>query len=135
MPHVPMVEYKDASSEVKEIYDEILAVRGQDGLSDFWKTLAFHPPTLRRNWNQARDALSPGALDGLTKEMLYVAASIATNCAYCTEAHIALAQRLGMSDEMLGELVEIVSLVHGASALGAGYGIGQDAAVRRSRAG
>ena len=53
MPHVAMVQYEDASPEVQEIYDEILAVRGQDGLSNFWKTLAFHPPTLRRNWNQA----------------------------------------------------------------------------------
>ena len=91
MPHVAMVEYKDASSEVQGIYDEILAVRGQDGLSDFWKTLAFHPPTLRRNWNQARDALSPGALDGLTKEMLYIAASVSGNCDFCTKAHIELA--------------------------------------------
>ena len=123
MPHVAMVEYEDASPEVREVYDEILAVRGIDGLSDFWKTLAFHPPTLRRNWKQARDALAPGAIDGLTKEMLYIAASIATNCTYCTEAHVMLARRLGMSDEKLGELVEIVSLAHGASALGAAYGV------------
>ncbi len=130
MPYVEMVEYEDASSEVKEIYDEILATRGPDGLSDFWKTLAFHPPTLLRNWKQASDALSPGELDGLTKEMLYIAASIATNCTYCTEAHIALAQRLGMTDGMLGELVEIVSLAHGASALGAAYGVDRDVASR-----
>jgi AhpD family alkylhydroperoxidase len=130
MPYVAMTEYEDASAEVREIYDEILHVRGPDGLSDFWKTLAFHPPTLRRNWKQAQNALAPGALDGLTKEMLYVAASIATNCTFCTEAHIALAQRLGMTDVMLGELIEVVSLVHGATALGAGYGIESVAAVR-----
>ena len=123
MPYVATVEYEDASAEVREIYDEILQLRGPDGLSEFWKTLAFYPPTLRRNWNQAKDALAPGALDGLTKEMLYIAASIATNCKFCTEAHIALAQRLGMTDIMLGELIEVVSLVHGANALGAGYGI------------
>ena len=130
MPYVAMIEYEDANAEVREIYDEILQVRGPDGLSDFWKTLAFHPPTLRRNWKHAKDALAPGALDGLTKEMLYIAASIATNCAFCTEAHIALAQRLGMTDVMLGELIEVVSLVHGANALGAGYGIESVAADR-----
>lgn len=123
MAYVAMTEYEDASPEVREIYDEILSVRGPQGLSDFWKVLAFHPPTLRRNWDQARQALAPGALDGLTKEMIYIAASIATNCAFCTEAHMALARRLGMTDPMLGELIEVVSLVHGANALGAAYGV------------
>lgn len=130
MSYVETIEYDDASDEVREIYDDILRTRGPDGLSDFWKTLAFHPPTLRRNWMQAKEALAPGALDGLTKELVYVAASIATNCAFCTEAHIALARRLGMTDAMFGELVEVVSLVHGASALGAAYGIDPASANR-----
>ena len=122
-PYVEMVEYENASAEVREIYDEILHQRGPDGLSEFWKTLAFYPPTLRRNWHQPKDTLAPGTLDGLTKEMLYIAASIATNCKFCTEAHIALAQRLGVTDIILGELTEVVSPVHGANALGAAYGI------------
>lgn len=121
MPNVPMTEYEDALPEVRAVYDEILAARGQ--LSDFWKALAFHPPTLRRNWENAKEVLAPGALDPLTKEMLYIAASVATNCDFCTQAHIALAQRLGMTDAMFGELMAVVALANGANSLGTGYGV------------
>ena len=123
MPNVPMTEYEDAAPEVRAVYDEILAARGAGQLSDFWKTLAFHPPTLRRNWENAKEALAPGALDALTKEMVYIAASVATNCDFCTEAHIALARRLGMTDAMFGELMAVVALANGANSLVTGYGV------------
>jgi hypothetical protein len=67
MPNVPITEYEDAKPEVRAVYDETLAARGPGQLSDFWKTLAFHSPTLRRNWENAKEALAPGALDALTK--------------------------------------------------------------------
>ena len=123
MPNVPITEYEDAKPEVRAVYDEILAARGPGQLSDFWKTLAFHPPTLHRDWENAKEALAHGALDALTKEMLYIAASVSGNCDFCTKAHIELAQRLGMTDEMFGELMAIVALANGANSLGAGYGV------------
>ncbi|MCH9672432.1 MAG: carboxymuconolactone decarboxylase family protein [Gammaproteobacteria bacterium] len=123
MSFVTPVEYDDATPEVREIYDEILALRGTGQLSPFWKTLAFHPPTLRQAWNSVRETLSPGALDEVTKEMIYIAASVATNCDYCINAHIGHAKRLGMTDEMLGELMAVVSVASGVNRLGIGYGI------------
>ncbi len=123
MPNVPMVEYDDASPDVRAVFDEIRAARGSDQISVYWKTLAFHPPTLRRNWNAVRETMAPGALDPMTKELLYIAASVATNCDFCIEAHIAHARRLGMSDEMLGELMAVVALASGANRLGVGYGV------------
>ena len=123
MPFVNPVEYDDASPEVREVFDEILAERGTGTLSVFWKTLAFHPPTLRKSWDAVREALAPGALDERTKEMIYIAASVATNCDYCIDAHINHARRLGMTDEMLGELMSVVSVASGVNRLGIGYGI------------
>jgi len=105
------------------VNDEILAARGPGQLSNFWKTLTFHPPTLRRNWENAKEVLAPGALDALTKETLYIAASVSGNCDFCTKAHIELAQRLGMIDAMFGELMTIVALPNGEKNLGAGCGV------------
>ncbi|MEM7254511.1 MAG: carboxymuconolactone decarboxylase family protein [Pseudomonadota bacterium] len=123
MTFVAPVEYEDANDDVKAVFDEILAERGTGELSLFWKTLAFHPPTLRQAWNSVREALAPGALDERTKEMLYIAASVATNCDYCIDAHIRHAKRLGMTDEMLGELLQVVAVASGVNRLGIGYGI------------
>ena len=124
MSNVPITEYEDAKPEVRAVYDEILAARGPGQLSDFWKTLAFHPPTLRRNWENTKEALAPGALDALAKEMLYIAASVSSgNCDFCTKTHIELAQRLEMTDEMFSELMAMVALANGVNSLGAGYGV------------
>ncbi len=123
MSFVKPVEYEDASDEVREIYDELIALRGTGEVSHFWKVLAFHPPTLRQAWHSVRDTMKDGALDEMTKEMIYIAASVATNCDYCIDAHIKHAKRLGMSDEMLGELMAVVSVASGVNRLGVGYGI------------
>ncbi|MEM7404339.1 MAG: carboxymuconolactone decarboxylase family protein [Pseudomonadota bacterium] len=123
MPFIKPVEYDEASNEVRAVFDEILAERGTGELSPFWKTLAFHAPTLRRAWDSVRAALAPGALDEKTKEMIYIAASVATNCDYCINAHIAHARRLGMTDAQLGELMEVVSVASGVNRLGIGYGL------------
>ena len=123
MSFVKPVEYEDASDEVREIYDELIALRGTGEVSHFWKVLAFHPPTLRQAWHSVRDTMKDGALDEITKEMIYIAASVATNCDYCIDAHIKHAKRLGMTDEMLGELMSVVSVASGVNRLGVGYGI------------
>ena len=123
MSYIQPVEYENACDEVREIYDELIALRGTGEVSHFWKVLAFHPPTLRRAWHSVRDTMEAGALDEMTKEMIYIAASVATNCDYCIEAHINHAKRLGMSDEMLGELMSVVSVASGVNRLGIGYGI------------
>ena len=91
MHDAAITKYEDAKPEARAVNDEIRAARGPGHLSDFWKTLAFHPPTLRRNWENAKGALAPGPLDALTKEMLWIAASVYGNCDFSTKAHIELA--------------------------------------------
>jgi AhpD family alkylhydroperoxidase len=79
-------------------------------VNNFWKALAVHPPTLRRTWESLREVMAPGALDPVVKEMLYLAASMAAGCAYCTASHTAAARAKGMTPEMEGELLAVVGM-------------------------
>lgn len=128
MPMLPMVEEGDASPEVREVYAEIKAARKADWINNFWKVLASHPPTLRRMWNTVREVMAPGALDPLTKEMLYVAVSVTNNCEYCIHSHIAAARAKGMTDAQLAELLAVVGVANETNRLANGYRIPVDAA-------
>jgi AhpD family alkylhydroperoxidase len=110
MTTVRLIEYNEAVPEVKAVYDEIMAARGTDWVNNFWKALAVHPPTLRRTWDAVQAVMTPGALDVRTKEMLYLAVSIANNCEYCIHSHTASARRAGMTDAMYGELLAVVGM-------------------------
>lgn len=105
-----LVQYADAPDEVKAVYDEIKAARGIPDVTNFWKAIANHPPTLRRTWDSLREVMGPGALDPLTKELLYLAVSAANGCEYCTASHTASARSKGMTREMLGEVIAIVGM-------------------------
>src|SRR5262245_20675018 len=98
MPTVAMVEYGDAPSEVRAIYDEIMTVKGIDFVPNFWKTLASHPPLLAEVWHSLERAMRPGRLDQLTKEMIALAVSATNGCTYCIRSHTAAARKLGMDD-------------------------------------
>jgi AhpD family alkylhydroperoxidase len=110
MTTVRLIEYEEAVPEVRAVYDEIMAARGTDWVNNFWKALAVHPPTLRRTWDAVQAVMAPGALDVGTKEMLYLAVSIANNCEYCIHSHTASARRAGMTDAMYGELLAVVGM-------------------------
>lgn len=127
-----MVEYEDASDEVRAIYDDILSSRGLKEVPNAFKTFAAHPPTLRRIWNDLKEVMAPGALDPLTKEMIAVAVSITNNCNYCTRSHTASARKLGMTDAMHGELLAVTGLFNQTNALANGYKIPVDDAYMKS---
>ena len=110
MTTVRLIEYEEAVPEVRAVYDEIMAARGTDWVNNFWKALAVHPSTLRRTWDAIQAVMAPGALDVRTKEMLYLAVSIAHNCEYCIHSHTASARRAGMTDAMYGELLAVVGM-------------------------
>ena len=110
MTTVRLIEYDEAGPEVRAVYDEIMAARGTDWVNNFWKALAVHPSTLRRTWDAVQAVMAPGALDVRTKEMLYLAVSIANNCEYCIHSHTASARRAGMTDAMYGELLAVVGM-------------------------
>jgi AhpD family alkylhydroperoxidase len=127
MPMVPLVEYADATPEVRAVYDDIMATRKTDWINNFWKALASHPPTLQRIWHGVKQVMGPGgALDPLVKEMIYVAVSVTNNCEYCIHSHTAAARAKGMSDEMFGELLAVVGLANETNRLANGYRIPVD---------
>ena len=127
MQMVPMVEYADATPEVKAVYDDIMATRKTDWINNFWKVLASHPPTLARLWQDVKQVMAAeGALDPLVKEMLYVAVSVINNCEYCLHSHAASARAKGMTDQMFGELLAVVALANQTNALANGYRVPVD---------
>lgn len=126
MPMLKMVEYDGAAPEVKAVYDDIMATRKTDWVNNFWKALAAHPPTLKRIWAGVKEVMSPGKLDPLTKEMIYVAVSATNNCEYCIHSHIASARAKGMTDEMLGELMAVTGMANQTNRLANGYRIPVD---------
>jgi uncharacterized peroxidase-related enzyme len=121
-----LIEYDDASPEVREIYDDIRATRKTDFINNFWKALANHPPTLRRTWDNIKSIMAPGALDAVTKEMIYLAVSATNQCQYCMASHGASARNKGMTEEMFGELMAVVGLANHTNALAMGYRVEVD---------
>jgi AhpD family alkylhydroperoxidase len=126
MTVVRLIEYGEASAEVRAVYDDIMATRRTDWINNFWKALANDPPTLRRTWESIRQVMGRGALDPLTKEMLYLAVSASNGCAYCIASHSAAAKREGMTREMLGELMAIVGMANETNSLANGYRVPVD---------
>ena len=120
------IEYDQASPAVRAVYDDIMATRKTDWVNNFWKVLAHHPDTLQRIWNNIKLVMSNGALDPLTKELIYVAVSITNNCGYCIASHTAGAKAKGMTDEQLGELLAVVGLANETNRLAIGYGVPVD---------
>jgi AhpD family alkylhydroperoxidase len=116
-----LIEYGDASPEVRAVYDDIMATRQTDWINNFWKALAHHPPTLRRTWQSVKEIMAPGALDALTKEMIYVAVSATNQCGYCIASHTAAARKAGMSDAMLAEVMAVVGMANESNRLASGY--------------
>ncbi len=123
MATLGLIEYKDASPEVRAVYDDIMATRKTDWINNFWKALAHDPATLRRTWQSIKQIMAPGALDTLTKEMLYVAVSATSQCAYCIASHTASARKAGMTDEMFAELMAVVGMANETNRLASGYQI------------
>jgi AhpD family alkylhydroperoxidase len=105
-----LVEYAEAPPEVRAVFEDIMAARGVADVNNFWKALAVHPPTLARTWESLKQVMGPGALDPVTKEMLYLAASAAAGCAYCVASHTAAARAKGMTDAMHGELLAVIAM-------------------------
>jgi AhpD family alkylhydroperoxidase len=130
MATVKLIEYGAASAEVRAVFDDIMATRKTDRVNNFWKALANHPPTLRRTWESVKEVMAPGALDPLTKELVYLAVSASNGCDYCIASHTASARKQGMTNEMLGELLAVVGMANETNRLADGYQVEIDEAFR-----
>ena len=121
MATLGLIEYQDASPEVRAVYDDIMATRKTDWINNFWKALARDPVTLRRTWHSIKEIMAPGALDALTKEMVYLAVSATNQCGYCIASHTAAARKAGMSDAMFAELMAVTGMANETNRLASGY--------------
>ena len=126
MSLVTLIEYADASPEVRSVYDDIMKTRGTDWVNNFWKALANNPAELKRMWANVKQVMAPGALDPLVKEMVYVAVSATNGCEYCTYSHTAAARKKGMTDAMLMDLLAVVGLANETNRLANGLRIDVD---------
>ena len=121
MATLPFIEYADASAEVRAVYDDIMALRQTDYINNFWKAIANDPVTLRRTWQSVKEIMAPGALDALTKELIYLAVSVSNQCGYCTASHTASSRKAGMTDQMFAEMMAVVGMANETNRLSSGY--------------
>lgn len=125
---LPLIEEQAASAEVLAVYDEIKRARGTDQVNNFWKAIAHDPALLRRTWETLKATMAEGALDPLTKEMIYIAVSVANACEYCIRSHTAAARAKGMTDAQLVELMAVVGMASQTNRLVTGLQVPVDAA-------
>jgi AhpD family alkylhydroperoxidase len=121
MATLGLIEYDAAPAEVRAVYDDIMATRKTDWINNFWKALAHDPPALRRTWESVKQIMAPGALDPLTKELIYLAVSASNQCGYCIASHTAAARKAGMTDLMFAELMAVVGMANETNRLASGY--------------
>jgi AhpD family alkylhydroperoxidase len=126
MATLGLIEYDAAGPEVRAVYDDIMATRKTDWINNFWKALAHDPATLKRTWESIKQIMAPGALDRLTKEMIYLAVSASNQCPYCIASHTAAARKAGMSDAMFAELMAVVGMANETNRLASGYQVEVD---------
>jgi AhpD family alkylhydroperoxidase len=125
------IERRDASQAVRSVFDDIKSTRNVEDVNNFWKYLAHDPATLKRTWDSIKEIMTPGALDAVTKEMIYLAVSVTNGCGYCIASHTAAARKAGMTDAMFGEVMAVVGMANETNRLANGYRVPIDAAFDR----
>jgi AhpD family alkylhydroperoxidase len=121
-----LIEYDKANAEVRAVYDDIMATRKTDHVTNFWKALAYDPANLERTWQATKEIMAPGSLDAVTKELIYIAISASNLCEYCIASHSASARKKGMTDAMFNEMMAVVGLANSNNRLVAGYRVEVD---------
>src|ERR1700758_809180 len=122
------IDYAEASSEVRAVYDDIKTTRNVPDVNNFWKYLAGDPKTLKRTWESVKEVMAPGALDPLVKEMIYLAVSVTNGCGYCIGSPSAAAAKAGMTPQQFGELIAVVGMANETNRLANGYRVPIDPA-------
>lgn len=110
MSTMPILSDDQLAPEAALVLADIRATRKTDFVNNFWRVLANDPPALKRTWESLKQVMGPGTLDPLTKELVYVAVSMANSCEYCIRSHTAAARARGMTDAQYMELVSVVSM-------------------------
>ena len=121
-----MIEEADATGKVKEVFEDIKKKRNTDYINNFWKMLANNPETLERTWTSIQQVMKKGALDEMTKELIYVAVSMTNSCEYCTKSHTAAAKKKGATEEMIKEMIDVMGIANQNNKLVEAYGVEVD---------
>tara|TARA_Y100000590_G_scaffold288643_1_gene325004 strand:+ start:2307 stop:2699 length:393 start_codon:yes stop_codon:yes gene_type:complete len=130
MPILKTVSEKAAKGKVKKVFDDIKKVRNISKIPNFWRTIASDPDSLERTWKSLKQVMKKGALDPLTKEMIYVAVSMTNSCEYCIRSHTMAAKKKGMNDEMLKELIAVVGMANETNRLVESYQVEVDSFLK-----
>ena len=130
MGYGKLINYPDAAPAARAVMDEIKAARGVPDVNNAWKAMARHPGVMRRFWDRAQSVMQPGALDAKTKELIYLAVSVANGCHYCSASHTALAKKKGATEQELAEVVEIIALALEGNSYATFYGQDVDDALK-----
>ena len=130
MATVPILSDAEAGAEALAVFEDIRAKRKTDYVNNFWRALAHDPAQMRLVWERLQAVMAPGALDPLTKELIYVAVSVVNGCSYCVHSHTAAARAKGMTPEMHGELLSVVAMASQTNALATALGVETDEAFK-----
>jgi AhpD family alkylhydroperoxidase len=128
MATVKLLSDNELSPEARAVFDDIRRTRQSDFVNNFWRALAHDPKTLRRTWESVKEVMAPGAIDALTKEMIYLAVSVTNGCGYCIASHGSGARKAGMTEAMFGELMGVVGMANETNRLANGYRVPIDPA-------
>jgi len=121
-----MIEENQAAGKVKEVFDDIKSSRGITEIPNFWKSLANSPETLERTWTSLQQVMKKGALDPVTKELIYVAVSVTNGCEYCVKSHSLAAKKKGATNDMINEMIAVVGMANETNRLVEGYQVEVD---------
>jgi AhpD family alkylhydroperoxidase len=132
MATVPVLTDEAAGAKARAVFDDIRATRQTDFINNFWRALATDPALLASVWDRVKTVMAPGAIDPLTKELVYVAVSATNGCSYCVHSHTAAARAKGMTDAQHGELLAVVALAHQTNALATALQVPVDPAFDRT---
>jgi AhpD family alkylhydroperoxidase len=130
MAVVPILSDEAAGAEARAVFADIRAKRQTDFVNNFWRALAHDPALLKATWERLQAVMAPGALDPLTKEMIYVAVSVANGCGYCIHSHTAAARAKGMTEAQHGELLAVIAMASQTNALATALQVPVDPAFR-----
>lgn len=128
----PVLDDEDMTPASRAVIEDIRKTRNTDFVNNFWRVLANDPALLKRTWESLKEVMAPGALDPLTKEMLYLAVSLANSCDYCIRSHTAAARAKGMSEAQLGELMGVVGMASETNRLASGLQVPVDDVFKAS---
>ena len=132
MSLVPVLDDDEMKPEARAVINEIRDVRQTDFVNNFWRVLANDPAALKRTWESLREVMGPGTLDPLTKELIYIAVSIANGCEYCIRSHTAAARARGMSEAQMMELQSVVAMASETNRLAIGLQVPVDDVFKTS---